>query len=175
MAEVIVVMARQDPQVPVIQRLISKAGAGNARVTLIVAEQAGRARQMNRGASIAESETLLFIHADTRLPAAADDFIADSLKTSGWGRFDLRLDDPRPVFKILSWFINHRSRLTHICTGDQALFMTRDFHRRLGGFPDQELMEDIEFSIQAKKKRLARCDQACRDHLRKALAEGRRG
>ena len=46
--------------------------------------------------------------------------------------------------------MNWRSRLTGICTGDQALFVRRDFFEALNGFPDQPLMEDIEWSRRAR-------------------------
>lgn len=150
--EVIIVTTGQDPLAPDIQRLIADAFAGDPRIATQVTERAGRACQMNRGATVAKSENLLFIHADTRLPPAADELILARLQTSDWGRFDVRLDDQRAVFKVLSWFINHRSRLTKICTGDQAIYMSRDFFERIGGFPEQELMEDIEFSIRAKRR-----------------------
>ena len=132
--EIIIVTTHQDPLAADIKRLVSALYADNPQLVTSVAEHAGRARQMNQGAAIAKSENLLFIHADTRLPEGADDLVLASLKTAGWGRFDLRLDDQRLEFKILTWFINRRSRLTHICTGDQALFMTRNFFKKVGGF-----------------------------------------
>ena len=42
--------------------------------------------------------------------------------------------------------MNLRSRCTGIATGDQAIFVRRDAFERIGGFPDQPLMEDIELS-----------------------------
>ena len=42
-----------------------------AGFTVVDAER-GRARQMNAGAALARGEVLLFLHADTQLPADAD-------------------------------------------------------------------------------------------------------
>ena len=153
-SEIILVTTKNDPLASDIHNLISTRFAGNTMLIPSVTDTPGRAMQMNQGARIAKSENLLFFHADTRLPTGADELILTSLNTSGWGRFNVRLDDQRLVFKILSWFINKRSGLTHICTGDQALFMKREFFDLVGGFPEQELMEDIEFSIRAKKSAL---------------------
>ena len=150
-SEIIIVTTHHDPLAADIKQMMLTHYADNPQLVSTVTKNPGRARQMNHGAKTAKSENLLFIHADTVLPAGADDLIAASLKIAGWGRFDLQLDDQRLVFKILTWFINLRSGLTHICTGDQALFMTRSFFKQTGGFPDQDLMEDIEFSIRAKK------------------------
>ena len=42
--------------------------------------------------------------------------------------------------------MNWRSRLTGIATGDQAIFVAREAFRRIGGFPEIALMEDIVLS-----------------------------
>jgi GT2 family glycosyltransferase len=47
--------------------------------------------------------------------------------------------------------MNWRSRLTGIATGDQTFFMTRDLFEKVGGFPEQPLMEDIEMSKRLKR------------------------
>jgi hypothetical protein len=47
--------------------------------------------------------------------------------------------------------MNWRSRLTGICTGDQAIFVERTLFETLGGFADQPLMEDIELTRRARR------------------------
>ena len=42
--------------------------------------------------------------------------------------------------------MNLRSRLTGICTGDQAIFVSRAAWRRAGGYGALPLMEDVELS-----------------------------
>ena len=107
----------------------------------------GRAAQMNAGASVAHGDVLLFLHADTKLPANADALIRDGLAQSGrvWGRFDLRFDQGG-IMPLIAVMMNLRSRLTGIATGDQAIFVTRSAFDAIGGFPAQPLMEDIAFS-----------------------------
>lgn len=113
---------------------------------LVIAEL-GRSAQMNAGAAIAHGDVLLFLHADTRLPADAVQQLQAFLPTpNAWGRFDVRLSGSRPLFRVISWFMNKRSRLTGICTGDQAIFVRRDTFEALGGFALQPLMEDVEVS-----------------------------
>lgn len=120
-------------------------------VDQIIRSKPGRAAQMNAGAAAAHGDALLFLHADTQLPAGADDSIAKALTEHAWGRFDVTIQGAHWMFPVISWFINHRSALTGIATGDQALFCTADFFKRVGGFPLQPLMEDVRF-----------CTLACR-------------
>jgi hypothetical protein len=46
--------------------------------------------------------------------------------------------------------MNMRSRLTGICTGDQAVFVTRATFHAIGGFPPIALMEDVAISARLK-------------------------
>lgn len=123
----------------------------------VAGSERGRARQMNTGATVASpwADVLLFLHADTRLPPDADRLVAAALAGGArWGRFDVRIAGRSRWLVSVAALMNLRSRLTGICTGDQALFATRAFFDGLGGFPEQPLMEDIEFSRRAR--RLAR-------------------
>lgn len=106
----------------------------------------GRALQMNLAAAQATGDILLFLHADTLLPANADLLISSSLASSyhDWGRFNISLVGTMRMLSVVSFFINLRSSLTGIATGDQAVFVKRQVFEALGGFPEQPLMEDIE-------------------------------
>ncbi len=113
----------------------------------------GRARQMNFGAAQARGEALLFLHADTRLPASALGDIAAALadpRCAG-GRFDIELDGNHWMLRIIATLINRRSRATGVATGDQAIFVRREIFERLGGFQDIPLMEDIAFCRALKR------------------------
>jgi rSAM/selenodomain-associated transferase 2 len=117
----------------------------------VLAAPRGRAAQMNAGASIARGDVLLFLHADTKLPANADALIRDGLARSGhvWGRFDVRFDHDG-IMPLIAIMMNVRSRLTRTATGDQAIFVTRAAFDEIGGFPAQPLMEDIAFSARIR-------------------------
>lgn len=103
----------------------------------------GRALQMNAGAEAASGEDLLFLHADTRLPADADRHVLAALERAAWGRFDVRIQGRHPLLPVVAAAMNLRSRVTGIATGDQAIFVRREAFR---GFPEIPLMEDIAFS-----------------------------
>jgi rSAM/selenodomain-associated transferase 2 len=110
----------------------------------------GRARQMNAGAAVAGGEALLFLHADTRLPAEADRLIERALAYRSWGRFDVQIEGG-VVLALVAFLMNWRSRLTGIATGDQAIFVRRAAFDSIGGFADLPLMEDIEISTRLKR------------------------
>lgn len=108
----------------------------------------GRARQMNAGADLATGDALLFLHADTLLPPGFLPLIRQALadETHLWGRFDLSFEPRNRRLDLVAWLVNRRSRLTRVCTGDQAIFVHAQVFRDFGGFHDMPLMEDIEFS-----------------------------
>ncbi|WP_434223250.1 TIGR04283 family arsenosugar biosynthesis glycosyltransferase [Sinimarinibacterium thermocellulolyticum] len=114
----------------------------------------GRARQMNLGARASRGEALLFLHADTRLPADALAAVDTALRHHVWGRFDVSIAGRSPLLPMVAMLMNLRSRLSGIATGDQAIFMTRRAFDAVGGFPDQPLMEDL--AICQSLKRLGR-------------------
>ena len=133
--------------------------AARFRLVRLVTSARGRARQMNAGAREARGEILLFLHADTFLPDGALGAVQAALadpRVVG-GRFDVRLDGPRAVFRVIAFFINLRSRLSRIATGDQALFVRRTIFAEMGGFPGIPLMEDVEFSRRLKRRGAIAC------------------
>ena len=113
----------------------------------------GRARQMNAGAARARADTLLFLHADTALPEQALRAIEAALVDphSHWGRFDVHIAGRPRLLKLVARLMNLRSRWSGIATGDQAIFVRRSAFQRVGGFPDQPLMEDIELSRRLRR------------------------
>ena len=121
---------------------------------LILKTPRGRAPQMNAGARAAQADALVFLHADTRLPARADELIVDALRTRAWGRFDVRIEGRHPLLPLVACAMNVRSRLSGIATGDQAIFVRRE---AFAGFPEIALMEDIAFSRAMKRSGWPAC------------------
>lgn len=110
----------------------------------VVQAPRGRALQMNAGAAASRGDLLLFLHADTELPPGAARAIAAATSAGAqWGRFDVRIDGPHPLLRVVERMMNWRSRITGIATGDQAIFVRRELFDRVGGYPPLPLMEDI--------------------------------
>ncbi len=135
----------------------------------VISAPKGRARQMNAGAKLAKGKILLFLHADTHLPAGALETIHQGLQgTYQWGRFDIKLTGEPFFLKVIASLINLRSRLSGIATGDQAIFVQRETFEKVGGFPDLPLMEDIALSKRLKACSKPLCLKA------KVISSGRR-
>ncbi len=114
----------------------------------------GRARQMNAGADAAQAPLLLFLHSDTLVPpgfvtpllrcSVRPDFLAAS--------FCLAINEAGFGFRLLEQFIHFRAKVLQLPYGDQTLCLRKDIFQYMGGFPDQEFMEDFEFARRLRRR-----------------------
>ena len=126
------------------------------RADVVIAAPRGRALQLNAGARTPpahDADVLLFLHADTALPPDADRVVLRALANSSrrWGRFDVAIDGRSRWLPWIARMMNLRSRLTGICTGDQALFVERGTFLALEGYAPIALFEDIDFCRRARR------------------------
>lgn len=128
--------------------IADEVAARDSRLRVLQADR-GRARQQNAGATEAVGEWLLFLHADTVLPAKGLQQIADQPETVEAGCFRHRFSGPGAMLATLSWFHNRRFYVTRVIYGDQAMFIRRRLFLDLGGFPDRD-MEDIAFGLRLR-------------------------
>jgi len=127
----------------------------------VLSAPAGRACQMNFGAKAASGDILLFLHADTRLPAKFDAMVAKALfaasksnfpkKAPVAGAFELRIDAPLLSLRLIEIGVNWRSRWLQMPYGDQAIFLKSQVFYDIGGFPDLPIMEDFELMLRLKR------------------------
>jgi rSAM/selenodomain-associated transferase 2 len=147
--------AAPDAEIIVVDGGSSDASVAIARPLcgVLITAPPGRARQMNAGASASHGDALVFVHADTIVPRtfAADIVAALSDPAVVGGRFDVKLDASALPYRVIGAMISLRSRISRTGTGDQAIFVRRDVFDRLGGFPQLELCEDLEFSRRLKR------------------------
>lgn len=128
-------------------RIARKAGA-----TVLVGPS-GRGAQQRLGAEHAGSEALLFLHADTKLPANYPDVVAEILSRAGvaGGAFRFKLDQSGLGFGWIERLVDWRCRLFGLPYGDQAIFVRADVLRRIGGYPALPIMEDYELVLRLKQ------------------------
>lgn len=130
------------------------ADGGSSDRTCELAERSGarvlrvrgpRGCQLNAGAALARGATLLFLHADTRLPEDFREHV-DGILAGGAvaGAFRLRIDGAARSLRWVEWGVDLRSRWRRLPYGDQALFLSAETFLRLGGFRAWPLLEDYE-------------------------------
>ena len=116
----------------------------------------GRGIQMNAGAKEADGRILVFLHADTFFEKGALQEIESVIGSErGYvgGAFDLGIASPKPIFRIIEKVASLRSRITRIPYGDQAFFARADYFRKIGGFSEIPLMEDVDLLRRIKERR----------------------
>ena len=140
--------------------VVSDGGSGDGTVELarrlgarVLSGPVGRGGQLNRGAGAAQAaDVLLFLHADTTLPACGAAAVREAVASgASGGAFLLRFDVDRPAQRLGAWLINRRTRLLRLPLGDQAQFVTREAFARLGGFRDWPILEDLDFAIRLRR------------------------
>jgi rSAM/selenodomain-associated transferase 2 len=118
---------------------------------IIISSRKGRGPQFAEGVKNATNDSLIFLHADTRLPPDASkkltDFFLDENKKIG--AFTIKFE---PAILILD-LIAFASRIDSLFTtfGDQCIFTRKDFYEKIGGFPDWPLFEDVYILQKARK------------------------
>ncbi len=144
--EVVVVDAGSNDPTPTI------ASAHGARVVPSARRQ--RAAQMNLGAEQARGDILLFLHGDTLLPAQAlkeIERVMQDRRVVG-GAFARRYDSHSRLLRVTCALAGVRARLCGWFLGDQGIFVRAELFRKMGGFQDFDLFEDLDFSRRLRRE-----------------------
>lgn len=112
----------------------------------------GRSHQMNAGAELAKGEILLFLHADTILPAEAISAVNTVLSQYEYvaGSFYLKFNKRHWLLSFFSFMSKMNSSL--FTYGDQAFFVRKSCFTKIGGFKPIAFMEDVEILHRLKKE-----------------------
>lgn len=108
----------------------------------------GRGPQLAAGAKAARGDWLLFLHADTVLESGWAPtvmvFASDERNRERAAVFTFALDDPAPAARRLERLVRLRNDWLGLPYGDQGLLIHRRFYRRIGGYKEIPLMEDVD-------------------------------
>lgn len=126
----------------------------------VIVAPRGRGRQLDAGAAQARGAVLLFLHADTSLPAGACEAVRAAARQAVGGNFALRFDERSPTVRFFEAFYRVQQSIFGVYYGDSAIFVRADAYRRIGGFGTQPIMEDYAFV-----RRLERCGRTRRLRL----------
>jgi rSAM/selenodomain-associated transferase 2 len=117
-----------------------------------------RFRQLNTAARAARGEVLLFLHADTRLPAGAHAQLSMALADPAvlGGNFALRFDGADRFSRLLGrWYAIQRR--AGIYYGDSAIWVRATAFARLGGFRELPIMDDYDLARRLERAGRTRC------------------
>ncbi|MEP0794688.1 TIGR04283 family arsenosugar biosynthesis glycosyltransferase [Trichocoleus sp. DQ-A3] len=143
-----------------VEVIVVDGGSQNETVALVQSwgvkvlfSTAGRACQMNAGATAATGDILLFLHADTSLPLGFEKLVPLTLAQSGTvaGAFELKINSPMRSLRLVERMVNWRSRFFSLPYGDQAIFLKASLFHDIGGFPNLPIMEDCELICRLKR------------------------
>jgi rSAM/selenodomain-associated transferase 2 len=151
--EVIVVDGGSRDETLMIALAISKRLALSLPIK-VISTATGRANQMNAGAAVASGDILLFLHADTHLPARFDTLLLRALQNVGTiaGAFELRIDAQLRGLRLIEKMVKLRSRFLAMPYGDQAIFLKASTFDEMGGFPHLPIMEDFELMLRLRRQ-----------------------
>ena len=127
-------------------KTIQVAHQGGAQV--VQSPVQGRGQQLQRGLQLSQHSWLMVLHADSRLSQHWGDHVQRVLsmargRQQAWA-FDFRVDQRRPMLKLLEWCVALRSRWGQMPYGDQGLLIHRSLYERVGGYRSLALMEDVD-------------------------------
>lgn len=163
-------------EAPIIERCISSvlsephirqvivADGGSSDQAVEIAKQSGasvvQCKERGRGIQIREAiqcsngDVLLILHADCQMVHGMTRRMISMLNQNPFaagGSFRMHFSSPRSHERVVSYLNNIRAVTTGISFGDQGQFFRREALDRIGGFPDQMLMEDVELSLRLKQ------------------------
>jgi rSAM/selenodomain-associated transferase 2 len=124
----------------------ARLAAGHPSRPVLLRTTRGRAAQLNAGADRASGELVVFLHADTRLPAGAYASLTAALSdfAVAGGNFSLRFDGADRFARVLgAWY--RVQRRAGVYYGDSALWVRAGAFAALGGFRLLPIMEDYDF------------------------------
>lgn len=128
-------------------RTVELARRADARVA--TAPRPGRGLQLRTGAAMAldaGADVLLFLHADTRLPASARSAVESAVNSKAvGGGFLIDFEAAPALLRLGRSLVDFRTRCLKFPLGDQAQFATTSAYVGCGGFEPQPILEDLDF------------------------------
>jgi rSAM/selenodomain-associated transferase 2 len=128
----------------------------------ILISEAGRGRQLSKGAAAARFPWLLFLHADTVLRADWHDEAHRFIEAIESGAIDhsaaafrFRLDDNGLRARALEALVKARCTAVRLPYGDQGLLISQTLYDEVGGFKMLPIMEDVDLVRRLGRRRVA--------------------
>ena len=165
--EVIIVDAYSDDET---------ANIANSLDAKVIYCKKGRGPQLIKGAKMARSDWLLFLHADTILSTGWDAsvvvFTAQENSLDRAAVFTYALNNTSKKAQFLSKMVQLRNRWLGLPYGDQGLLINRRFYRRIGGYRDWPIMEDVDLVRRIGMSRITLFDTEATTSAKRYIDDG---
>jgi hypothetical protein len=107
---------------------------------------------MNLGADASTCDLLLFLHADTLLPANAAQLLSNQFQNGmRCGSFRRKFIPANTLLDFTSEVAYWRSKIFFWSYGDQALFFSKELFQELSGYSNLSSFEDLDICLRAKR------------------------
>ncbi|HBC99879.1 MAG TPA: glycosyl transferase [Lachnoclostridium sp.] len=120
----------------------------------VLHSEKGRGRQMNAGAKASRGDILFFLHCDSELPPKPLAEIRRVMRDHRAGCFGIAFRSHNFFMFTCRVISNHRVKDRKVMFGDQGIFVGRELFFEVGMFPEIPIMEDYQFSLTLKEKRV---------------------
>lgn len=120
----------------------------------VIHSEKGRAKQMNAGAKASHGDILFFLHCDSELPPHPLGEIRRVMKTHSAGCFGIAFHSWNFFMFTCRIISNHRIKDRKVMFGDQGIFVDRELFFDAGMFPEIPVMEDYQFSLTLKERKV---------------------
>jgi len=116
----------------------------------------GRGHQLRRGAGLADTPWLLFIHVDSQLPDGWEHKVRQHIEQSPdkAGYFAMKFASQGVAPRLVEFLVGLRSFFLRLPYGDQGLLISRSHYEEIGGFAPLVLFEDVDIIRKIGRKRL---------------------
>lgn len=121
----------------------------------VVKSPRGRGVQMNMAAKAAKGDVLFFVHSDVFLKKDVLLQIPEEIKhAQAVGCLKIVFDSKHILMRICGFMSNLRVKVRKIIFADQGIIIHKKLFEELGMMPEMPLMEDYEFSLRMRKKKI---------------------
>ena len=121
----------------------------------VIHSSRGRGIQMNTAAKEARGDVLFFVHSDVILEKDVLLQIPEKIRRGeAVGCLKIVFDSRHILMRICGFMSNLRVTLRRIIFADQGIIIQKELFEKMGGMPKMPLMEDYEFSLRMRKKKI---------------------
>ena len=156
-----VIVAGKNPKIKVTRKYIYLKNKSEKRSVL-----------MNIGAKKSSGDIFLFLHPDTFITKNALEKISKLEKVYVGGGVEISFYPNNRILDLIAFGSNIRMKYFHVIYGDQCIFVRRKIFKKVGGFKETSICEDIHFSSKLRGAGQITSFRSCKTSSRRFIKRG---